>query len=128
MLICHSILSIRISTVLCYPQSVLVWSLVNSVETAAYKLIVNFPVLLTVALCCFSLIEFFKKMKKWADMASLPQEFRDKIERLERNFAVSMVTFKKFEPIFLDIFENPAKDPPRPPKSRKQKYVVFTSR
>jgi len=63
-------------------------------------------------------------MKKWADMASLPQEFRDKIERLERNFAVSMVTFKKFDPIFLDIFENPAKDPPRPPKSRKQKYVA----
>ena len=73
----------------------------------------------------FSLIEFFKKMKKWADMASLPQEFRDKIERLERNFAVSMVTFKKFEPIFLDIFENPANDPPRPPKSRKQKYVAW---
>jgi len=76
-------------------------------------------------LCFVSLIEFFKKMKKWADMASLPQEFRDKIERLERNFAVSMVTFKKFEPIFLDIFENPAKDPPRPPKSRKQKYAAF---
>jgi len=63
-------------------------------------------------------------MKKWSDMASLPQEFRDKIERLERNFAVSMVTFKKFEPIFLDIFENPAKDPPRLPKGRKQKYVA----
>jgi len=62
-------------------------------------------------------------MKKWADMASLPQEFRDKIERLERNFAVSMVTFKKFEPIFLDIFKNPANDPPRLPKSRKQKYA-----
>jgi len=77
-----------------------------------------------VVLSCVSLIEFFKKMKKWADMASLPQEFRDKIERLERIFAVSMVTFKKFEPIFLDIFENPAKDPPRPPKSRKQKYVA----
>lgn len=66
-------------------------------------------------------------MKKWADMASLPQEFRDKIERLERNFAVSMVTFKKFQPIFLDIFENPAKDPPRPPKSRKQKCVLYSN-
>ena len=74
-----------------------------------------------------SLIEFFKKMKKWADMASLPQEFRDKVERLERNFAVSTVTFKKFEPIFLDIFNNPALDPPRPPKGRKQKLVSFNS-
>lgn len=71
----------------------------------------------------FSLIEFFKKMKKWADMASLPQRFRDKVERLERNFAVSTVTFKKFEPIFLDIFRSPGDDPVRPPKGRKQKCV-----
>ena len=68
-----------------------------------------------------SLIEFFKKMKKWLDMANLPQEFRDKVDRLERNFAVSTVIFKKFEPIFLDIFLNPADEPPRAPRSRKQK-------
>ena len=74
------------------------------------------------------MIEFFKKMRKWADMASLPQEFRDKVERLERNFAVSTVTFKKFEPIFLDIFKNPAEDPvPRIPKGRKQRYVLSAS-
>ncbi len=69
----------------------------------------------------FSLLEFFKKMKKWSDMASLPQDFRDKVDKLERNFAVSTVIFKKFEPIFLDIFRNPADDPPRPPRSRKQR-------
>jgi retinoblastoma-like protein 1 len=68
-----------------------------------------------------SLLEFFKKMKKWADMSNLPQEFRLKVESLEHNFAVSTVTFKKFEPIFLDIFKNPADEPPRPPKGRKQK-------
>ena len=60
-------------------------------------------------------------MKKWADMANLPQEFRDKVEKLERNFAVSTVIFKKFEPIFIDIFLDPANCPPRPPRSRKQK-------
>lgn len=75
-----------------------------------------------------SLIEFFKKMKKWADMASLPQRFRDKVERLERNFAVSTVTFKKFEPIFLDIFRSPGDDPVRPPKGRKQKRQTVTAR
>jgi len=96
------------------------WMIIVVVSFVTNAVLLNVSALLW----CVSLIEFFKKMKKWADMASLPQEFRDKIERLERNFAVSMVTFKKFEPIFLDIFENPAGDPPRPPKSRKQKYVV----
>jgi len=69
-------------------------------------------------------------MKKWTDMASLPQEFRDKIERLERNFAVSTVTFKKFEPIFRDIFRSPerillspSEEPPRAPKGRKQRWA-----
>lgn len=61
-------------------------------------------------------------MKKWSDMASLSQEFRDKVDRLERNFAVSTVIFKKFEPIFLDIFKSPADEAPRQPRSRKQRY------
>ncbi|KAJ7405052.1 Retinoblastoma-like protein 2 [Willisornis vidua] len=51
-----------------------------------------------------SLIEFFNKMKKWEDMANLPSQFRERTERLERNFTVSAVIFKKYEPIFQDIF------------------------
>ena len=69
----------------------------------------------------FSLVNFFNKMKKWADMANLPHDFRDKIERLERNYAVSNVIFKKFHPIFLDVFKDPAEDPPRQNRSRKQR-------
>ena len=75
-------------------------------------------------ICIFSLIEFFKKIKKWADMANLPQEFRDRIDRLERNFAVSTVIFKKYRPIFMAIFRNPAECPVRPPRGRKQRFVV----
>ena len=75
-----------------------------------------------IAWCC-SLLEFFKKMKKWLDMANLPKDFRDKVDRLERNFAVSTVIFKKFEPIFLTIFKDPTSCPPRPPRSRKQRYA-----
>lgn len=71
--------------------------------------------------CLFSLIQFFSKMKKWMDMSNLPQEFRERIERLERNFEVSTVIFKKFEPIFLDIFQNPYEEPPKLPRSRKQR-------
>ncbi|XP_036358198.1 retinoblastoma-like protein 1 isoform X2 [Octopus sinensis] len=70
----------------------------------------------------FNLIHFFSKMKKWLNMASLPQDFRDKIERLERNFSVSTVTFKKYRPIFYDVF-NSASVQPRYNRSRKQRKM-----
>ncbi|KAK6174252.1 hypothetical protein SNE40_017565 [Patella caerulea] len=74
----------------------------------------------------FSLIQFFNKMKKWSDMASLPEDFRNKVDRLERNFAVSTVIFKKFEPIYLDIFRNPASDSPRQPRGRNKRRLPCT--
>lgn len=61
-------------------------------------------------------------MKKWMDMSNLPQEFRERVERLERNFEVSTVIFKKFEPIFLDVFQNPFEETSKPQRSRKQRY------
>ncbi|NWH80421.1 RBL1 protein, partial [Piaya cayana] len=70
-----------------------------------------------------SLIQFFSKMKKWMDMSNLPQEFRERVERLERNFEVSTVIFKKFEPIFLDIFQNPYEDTSKLQRSRKQRRM-----
>ncbi|XP_044154128.1 retinoblastoma-like protein 1 isoform X1 [Bufo gargarizans] len=70
-----------------------------------------------------SLIQFFNKMKKWMDMSNLPQEFRERVERLERNFEVSTVIFKKFKPIFMDIFQNPHEELPRLPRSRKQRKL-----
>uniref|UniRef100_A0A8C8H7R4 Retinoblastoma-like protein 2 n=1 Tax=Oncorhynchus tshawytscha TaxID=74940 RepID=A0A8C8H7R4_ONCTS len=68
-----------------------------------------------------SLIEFFNKMKKWQDMASLPQEFCQSTEKLERNFTISAVIFKKYIPIFKAIFKAPSDDPPRVHRSRKQR-------
>ncbi|KAK3927281.1 Retinoblastoma-like protein 1 [Frankliniella fusca] len=74
-----------------------------------------------------SLIDFFNKCKKWADMASLPAEFREKIESLERNFAVSREIFKKFQPIFRDLFQEPGPEPPQQSRtSRKQKNQPCT--
>uniref|UniRef100_A0A8C3N9G5 Uncharacterized protein n=1 Tax=Geospiza parvula TaxID=87175 RepID=A0A8C3N9G5_GEOPR len=70
-----------------------------------------------------SLIQFFSKMKKWMDMSNLPQEFRERVERLERNFEVSTVIFKKFEPIFFDIFQNPFEESSKLHRSRKQRRV-----
>ncbi|XP_072918384.1 retinoblastoma-like protein 1 isoform X2 [Hemitrygon akajei] len=70
-----------------------------------------------------SLIEFFSKMKKWADMANLSQDFRKRVEQLERNFEVSTVIFRKFQPIFLDMFQNRHQDQPRFQRSRKQRRL-----
>ncbi|GLD61781.1 retinoblastoma-like protein 2, partial [Lates japonicus] len=68
-----------------------------------------------------SLIEFFNKMKKWQDMSNLPQDFRQSTEKLERNFTVSAVIFKKYVPIFKAIFKAPSEEPPRVHRSRKQR-------
>ncbi|KAJ8400856.1 hypothetical protein AAFF_G00392100 [Aldrovandia affinis] len=70
-----------------------------------------------------SLIQFFSKMKKWSDMSNLSQDFRERIDRLERNFEVSAVIFRKFEPIFTDMFQNPQGEPPRQPRSRKHRRL-----
>ncbi|XP_036007661.1 retinoblastoma-like protein 1 [Fundulus heteroclitus] len=71
-----------------------------------------------------SLIQFFSKMRKWADMSSLPQDFRLRMDQLERNFEVSTVIFRKFEPIFSDVFADPqACEAPRQPRSRKHRRL-----
>ncbi|KAM5263215.1 retinoblastoma-like protein 2 isoform 4-T4 [Ctenodactylus gundi] len=73
-----------------------------------------------------SLIEFFNKMKKWEDMANLPPHFRERTERLERNFTVSAVIFKKYEPIFQDIFKYPQEEQPRQQRGRKHRRQPCT--
>ncbi|XP_051884343.1 retinoblastoma-like protein 2 isoform X1 [Pristis pectinata] len=74
-----------------------------------------------------SLIEFFNKMQKWADMANLSQELRERTEKLERNFIVSAVIFKKCKPIFCDIFKDPQEEPPpRQHRGRKQRRQPCT--
>uniref|UniRef100_A0A8C9VJR1 Retinoblastoma-like 1 (p107) n=1 Tax=Scleropages formosus TaxID=113540 RepID=A0A8C9VJR1_SCLFO len=70
-----------------------------------------------------SLIQFFCKMKKWSDMSNLSQDFRERIGRLERNFEVTTVIFRKFEPIFMSMFQNPQGERPRQPRSRKHKRL-----
>lgn len=68
-----------------------------------------------------SLIEFFNKMKKWQDMASLPEDFCQSTEKLERNFTVSAVIFRKYVPIFKAVFKAPTEEPARVHRSRKQR-------
>ena len=77
--------------------------------------------LLFAVLFVCSFFEFLSKMQKWCDMNNLPREFREKVDRLERNIAVSTVIFKKFVPIFRDVFQDPEKDPPKAVRGRKQR-------
>lgn len=56
-------------------------------------------------------------------MINMPTELRRKIEKLEKNFAVSMVIFKKFQPIFTAMFNNIKDDQTKFRFSKKQKYV-----
>uniref|UniRef100_A0A4W3JIT8 RB transcriptional corepressor like 2 n=1 Tax=Callorhinchus milii TaxID=7868 RepID=A0A4W3JIT8_CALMI len=88
----------------------------------------NFVSLTKILYCAeLSLIAFFNKMQKWADMANLPQEFRERTEKLERNFAVSAVIFKKYEPIFRHLFKDPQEEPPpRQQRGRKQRRQPCT--
>ncbi|KAG7232288.1 hypothetical protein INR49_009073 [Caranx melampygus] len=73
----------------------------------------NFVSLTRILRCSeMSLIEFFSKMKKWQDMAELPNDFRQSTEKLERNFTVTAVIFKKYVPIFKAIFRRRPRSPP----------------
>ena len=65
-----------------------------------------------------SLIEFFKKMKKWIEMASLPLTFQQKIEALERKFEVASIINDKYKKVFQDLFQTA--DQKQTPNSRQR--------
>lgn len=60
-------------------------------------------------------------MKKWADMANLAQDMRNRIDIFERNFNVTTIIFKKYRPMFSHVFKDPSTNQNKQPKSRKQK-------
>jgi len=79
-------------------------------------------------LCLFMalrLTHVISKSQKWPDMIKMPPELRRKIDKLEKNFAVSMVIFKKFQPIFADMFNSVKDEQMKSRCSKKQKYVYF---
>ena len=54
-----------------------------------------------------SLIEFFKKIKKWLEMAKSPPSLNTKVESLERKFEVASIIFEKYSRVFADLFRKP---------------------
>lgn len=79
------------------------------------------------SVCNISLNDFFKKMKSWCGMASVPPEFRARVDRLERSFAVSKLLYQKFSPIFRDLFICPPSDEFRVGKGKKVKSTPCTA-
>ncbi|CAH2042268.1 unnamed protein product, partial [Iphiclides podalirius] len=79
-------------------------------------------------LCNISLIQFFNKIKNWMEMALMSTDFKDRITRLEHKFAVSTVLFRKFQPIFQEIFSGLTNEPLKcNTKSKKQKLQPCTT-
>ncbi|XP_045537437.1 retinoblastoma-like protein 1 [Papilio machaon] len=79
-------------------------------------------------LCNISLIQFFNKIKNWMEMALMSTDFKDRITRLEHKFAVSTVLFRKFLPIFQEIFSGLTSEPTKcNTKSKKQKLQPCTT-
>ena len=76
--------------------------------------------------CNISMLDFFDKSRKWADMANLSEELRRKFLRLERNFEVCSVIFRKYDDMFKEVFRDPSNETPRPPRSRKQRKLPCT--
>ena len=78
--------------------------------------------------CSISMLDFFDKSRKWADMANLSEELRRKFVSLERNFEVCSVIFKKYDEMFKEVFRDPANDPPKQPRSRKMRKLPCTAK
>ncbi|KAB7496710.1 Retinoblastoma-like protein 1 [Armadillidium nasatum] len=71
--------------------------------------------------CSLPLTDFILKMKAWIAMSHCDEDFFKRVDLLERNFAVCSNIFKAYKPIYLDLFQDPVNDAPRPPRSRKQR-------
>uniref|UniRef100_A0A6A7FZ97 Retinoblastoma-like protein 2 n=1 Tax=Hirondellea gigas TaxID=1518452 RepID=A0A6A7FZ97_9CRUS len=73
--------------------------------------------------CNITFPEFLKKKRLWLKMTHLDNGYIKLINLLETKYSVSKNIFMKYCPIFLDLFADPSKDEPRPPRSRKQRRL-----
>lgn len=63
--------------------------------------------------CDISLLDFFTKMKKWADMTNLDDLMRRRLETIEKSFCVTAKIYEKYTAIFSAVFKEPSQDAPK---------------
>ncbi|XP_030757073.1 retinoblastoma-like protein 1 [Sitophilus oryzae] len=66
---------------------------------------INLTTLLRYSNLSFS--QFFTNITRWAEMAQLPDDFRNKVSNLRSKFSIAYNTFKKFHKLFTEIFVSP---------------------
>lgn len=75
------------------------------------ELVCHFSLSKLLELCQVSVLDFFDKLNKWADMIVASHRLLDHIHRVQSNLAVSVVVFKKFLLIFQQLFINNIQQP-----------------
>ncbi|KAL7080643.1 hypothetical protein ACQ4LE_000642 [Meloidogyne hapla] len=76
----------------------------KSTPIGHHELICHYSLLKLIELCKVSVLDFFDKLNKWADMILATRRLLDFVNRVQSNLAVSTVIFKKFLPIFRHVF------------------------
>ncbi|KAM3963302.1 retinoblastoma-like protein 1 [Aphomia sociella] len=76
-------------------------------DTDSEDYTINISLTKLLQLCNLKLIQFFNKIKLWADVASMSEDFKKKMKHLEVKFVVSAMLSKKFRSIFQEIFTGP---------------------
>uniref|UniRef100_A0A1B0GBC1 Uncharacterized protein n=1 Tax=Glossina morsitans morsitans TaxID=37546 RepID=A0A1B0GBC1_GLOMM len=54
--------------------------------------------------CNMSIYEFTSKMRKWHEMAKLPESFLNQINKMERSYSITSNVFKRYGDIFEQLF------------------------
>ncbi|KAI1720624.1 PX domain-containing protein [Ditylenchus destructor] len=75
-------------------------------------------------ICNLSVLEFFEKLNKWAEMISAKGRLMEHINRVQANLAVSTVIYKKFLPIFRRVFLNQQPQSPAKVRSNQPQLTV----
>uniref|UniRef100_A0A1B0BY89 Retinoblastoma-associated protein A-box domain-containing protein n=1 Tax=Glossina palpalis gambiensis TaxID=67801 RepID=A0A1B0BY89_9MUSC len=57
--------------------------------------------------CNMSIYEFTSKMRKWHEMAKLPESFLNQINKMERSYSITSNVFKRYGDIFEQLFMVP---------------------
>jgi retinoblastoma-like protein 1 len=81
-----------------------VWQATSPVGHQKHELIWHYSLSKLLELCQVSVLEFFDKLNKWAEMIMATRRLLDYINRVQSNLAVSVVILKKFLPIFRHAF------------------------